>query len=435
MKIIRSDKISISRRRFLKASAAAGLFAGMPTIVPSSVLGKDAPSNRIVAACIGVGAQGGNNLKNFLGAQGVQIAAVCDCDRKHLENALHVAGLKTADGTKDFRQIIARDDVDVIINSTPDHWHTPISLAAVNAVKDVFCEKPLTLTIAEGRRLADAVDRYGRILQTGTQQRSDRYFRQAVECVWNGRLGRLERIVIEIPSNGVANPTDWKPQPVPDGFDYDLWLGPAPWTPYTPQRCHFNFRFITDYSGGQMTNWGSHHLDIAQWAMGMDASGPVCIEGRGQIPSDGLFNTPDHLEICYTYADGVQVICKTGEPSKRGYSGLITFEGTDGWLAVSRGMIEASNPQILNEPLGAGEKHAVRSDDHVRDFLDAVRTRRKPICDAQIGHRSSTICHLGVMAIQLARPLQWNPAAECFVDDAAANRLLDRPARPLRSDS
>lgn len=431
---MQSNKKSISRRCFLTASAAAGLFAGMPTIVPSRVLGKDAPSNRIVVACIGLGGQGTQNLRAFMNATGVQVAAVCDCDRRHLEAGLSIAGLKAADGTMDFRTLIARDDIDVIVNSTPDHWHVPISLAAVNAGKDVFCEKPLTLTIAEGRRLADAADRYGRILQTGTQQRSDRYFRQAVECVWNQRLGRLKRIEIEIPANGVPNPIDWKPQPVPEGFDYAMWLGSAPWAPYTKQRCHWYFRFISDYSGGQMTNWGSHHLDIAQWALQTDHSGPVHIEGRGEIPADGLFDTPDHMEVVYTYADGVQVICRTGEPSRRGYSGLMTFTGTDGWLEVTRGMIEASNPQILYEPLGANEKRAVRSDDHTRDFLDAVKTRRKPMCDAHVGHRSSTICHLGVMAIQLARPLRWDPAAECFVEDAAANRLLDRPARSWQSD-
>jgi predicted dehydrogenase len=416
----------MSRRGFLKGSAAAaGLCFGMPTVVPGRVLGAAAPSNRLTVACVGVGSQGLYNLRNFLHRDNTQLVAVCDCDKNHLKTGLAEAGLDAAAGYSDFREVLARGDVDIVVNCTPDHWHAPISLAAVTAGMDVYCEKPLTLTIAEGRRLADAVRRYGRVLQNGSQQRSDARFHQAAERVRNRHIGRLERVFIEIPANSRSNPLNWTPEPVPDVLDYEQWLGPAPYAPYTPQRCHYSFRFITDYSGGQMTNWGAHHLDIVQWAMGMDDSGPVRIEGQGEIPPQGLFDTADNVRIQYTYADGVSVECRTTPTG----SGRIRFEGANGWIEVAREYLRTSDPALLRAGLGPDDERLYRSRHHLQNFLDCVRSRREPIAGAEIGHRTATVCHLGNIAVRCGRPLRWDPAAERFMDDDAANRLVERTPR------
>lgn len=420
----------ISRRGFLRHSAAAaGLCFGVPMVLPLRLFGADAPSNRIAVACIGVGGQGVYNLRNFLHRDHTQIVAVCDCDKKHLQAGLETAGLDASAGTTDFRTLLDRQDIDAFVVCTPDHWHVPISLAAVVSGKDVYCEKPLTLTIGEGRRLADAVRRYGRVLQNGSQQRSEVRFHQAAEIVRNERIGRLERVFVSIPATNRPNPINWKAEPVPEELDYDMWLGQAPYAPYTPQRCHYSFRFITDYSGGQMTNWGAHHLDIVQWAMGTDASGPVRIEGTGEIPADGLFDTADNVRLQYTYANGVQVQCTTGDIAGGAYSGWIRFEGADGWIQVAREYLNASRPDILRAAPGPDDQRLYRSRNHVQDFLDCVRSRQEPIVGAEVGHRSATVCHLGNIAMAAGRPLRWDPAAERFTDDNAANRLLDRTPR------
>jgi predicted dehydrogenase len=416
----------LSRRGFLKGSAAAaGLCFGIPTIVPAHVLGVEAPSNKITVACIGLGGQGLYNLRGFLHRDDTRIIAVCDCDKTHLRQGLETAKLNADAGYTDFRQVLARSDIDVVVNCTPDHWHVPISIAAAKAGKDIYCEKPLTLTIAEGRRLVKAVRQYGRILQNGSQQRSDARFHQAAELIRNGRIGRLKQVFVEIPANNRPNPTQWQLEPVPEEFDYELWLGPAPWAPYTRQRCHYSFRFISDYSGGQMTNWGAHHLDIVQWALGMDGSGPVRIEGEGKIPQNGLFDTADNVRIQYTYADGVRVQCRTSDVG----SGRIRFEGSEGWLEVAREYLKVSDTALLRDPLGPDDIRLYSSRDHGRDFLNCVKSRREPIADVEIGHRSATVCHLGNIAIKLARPLRWNPEAEQFMDDESADRMLNRTAR------
>ena len=230
---------------------------------------------------------------------------------------------------------------------------------------------------------------------------------------------------VDIPANSRPNPLNWTPKPVPDELDYDRWLGPAPYAPYTRERCHYSFRFITDYSGGQMTNWGAHHLDIVQWAMGMDASGPVRIEGQGDIPPQGLFDTADSVRIQYTYANGVTVECRTSAVG----SGGIRFEGSEGWIEAAREYLRASDPALLRAGLRPDDERLCRSRNHVQNFLECVRSRQKPIAGAEVGHRSATVCHLGNIAIRVGRPLGWDPAAERFVDDAAANRLLERTPR------
>ena len=388
-----------------------------PAIVPSSIFGANAPGNRITIGCIGTGGMGTGNLRGFKSRPDSEVIAVCDVDTNHRETARQIAGLDKKSSYNDFRQLLARDDIDAVVVCTPDHWHVPISIAAAKAGKDIYCEKPLTLSISGGRSLADMVKRYGRILQTGSKQRSDDRFRLACELVRNGRIGKLKTIKVEIPGNNRENPLTWQVMPVPKGFDYDMWLGPAQFQPYTETRCFYTFRFIADYSGGQMTNWGAHYLDIAQWAMDADDSGPVEIKGAGELPKNGLFNTALKYDIEYTYKNGVKLTCKTGNTG-------IWFEGTEGWIYVDRGKIETGPKSIRSSGIRPDEIHLYRSKNHKQNFLDCIKSRKKPIADAETGHRSSTVCHLGNLALLLKRKLRWDPEKECFINDSEANKLL-----------
>ncbi len=416
--------VGINRRRFLAGSAAVGAgLVGVPAIVPSSVFGMFAPSERITLGSIGTGGMGQGNMRGFMGKKDCQVVAICDVDRAHREAANNAAKLPASSLYNDFREVIAREDVDAVCVSTPDHWHTVPSIAAVKAGKDVYCEKPLTLTIAEGRALASAVKRYGRVLQTGSQQRSDARFRQACELVRNGHIGKLRKVEVDIPGNNRENPLDWKPEAVPEGFDYDLWLGPAPMRPYTKMRCHYTFRFILEYSGGQMTNWGAHYLDIGQWGIGADDTGPVKIAGKGEFPTGGLFTTATKANITYTFADGVEMTLR--QPG----GGNTKFIGTDGWVSVNRGRIETEPKSLASHVTGADEVHLYKSSDHKQDFLNCIRTRTQPICNAEVGHRSASLCHLGNIAMLLDREVRWDPKAERFVGDDEADEMVSRVMR------
>jgi predicted dehydrogenase len=414
---------TISRREFLKNSAfAAGTILAIPSIVPSSVLGADAPSNRIAIGCIGLGAKGTSNMKEFSSKPGTRIIAICDVDANHLETAGQAIGLESKFCYKDFRQLLDRDDIDAVVVSTPDHWHVPVSIAAIRAGKDVYCEKPLTLTIAEGRTLVNEVRHYGRVLQTGSQQRSSDNFRFACELVRNGRISKVHTVRVNILGNNRTCEPTWTPEPVPENFDYDLWLGPALWAPYHHQRCHYEFRFILDYSGGQPTNWGAHHLDIAQWGLGMDNTGPIEIMAQGEFPTTGLFTTTTKVYFEAMYANGVKLICQTGGSN-------IKFEGVDGWVEVSREGLNTQPESLKKEIIGPNEIHLYKSQNHIQDFLDCVRSRKQPIADVEIGHRTATLCHLGNIAMLLGRRLRWDPQRERFIEDSSANRMLARSMR------
>ena len=420
---------TITRRQFMKAAGAAG-----PYVITSAALGaggRPAPSNRVVMGCIGIGGMGTGNLKSFLHSSDVHMAAVCDVDSKRREAARKsVDGHYAKRGKKgaykgcaaynDLRELIAREDIDAVAISTPDHWHVLPAIAAAKAGKDVYVEKPLTLTIAEGRALSDTVLRYGRVCQVGSQQRSEWRFRFACELVRNGRIGKLHTIRTGLPKGRTIRPQ--KPQPVPEGFDYDMWLGQAPWEPYTPKRCHYNFRFIRDYSGGQVTNWGSHHNDIAQWGNGAERAGPVEIEGKGEFPRDGLYNVVLGFQFTCTYANGVKLICTTK-------SGGVRFEGSDGWVYVNRGRIDAHPKSLLTSVIRPNEIHLYESRSHKRNFLDCVKTRAETVAPAEIGHRSASVCHLGNIAMLLGRKVKWNPECERFVNDPEADRMISRPMR------
>jgi predicted dehydrogenase len=432
--------MNLSRRRFLHdlAGATAGL-----TVLRSLRAAEIRPpaSERIALGFIGLGDHGvGVNLRTFLGQPDAQVVALCDVDAGRLRQAAELVSAQYGQGdpagtakglftTQDWREVVAREDVDAVVISTPDHWHVLPAVAAARGGKDVFCEKPLTLTVHEGRVLSDTMRRSGRVFQTASENRSMVSFHRAAELVRNGRIGRLLHIRTELPGGrGISGApgSNHAPEPVPPGFDFDLWLGQAPEAYYTPARCHFNFRWILDYSGGMLTDWGAHLNDIAQWGNDSELTGPVSVDGRGYFPPDGLYNTATQWEIAYEYANGVTLVCASGTPS-------IRFEGTDGWLEVPNwgAPLQASRPELLTEPILPGETRLrTNRGREQREFLDCIRTRRPTYAPAEIGHRTITISHLGNIAMLLGRKLRWDPAAERFATDDQANRMLSRTMRP-----
>jgi predicted dehydrogenase len=292
---------------------------------------------------------------------------------------------------------------------------------ACAAGKDVYCEKPLSLTVADGRAMAGAARRWGTVFQTGTQQRSDARFRHACELVRNGRLGKLQSVHVVL---GEGPTSEWQADAAPPAhLDWDAWLGPAPWVPYNEKRCHYTFRWFYDYSGGKLTDWGAHHLDIVQWALGTEQSGPVAVEARGVWPVTNFFETAVDFEVDYAYANGVTV-----HATGKGENG-ITFQGADGEVFVSRSAIHARPQEILDTPVGGDRIVLEASNDHHGNWLSCIRSRRRPISDVEVGHRSASVCHIGNIAMLLGRPLRWDPAAERFEGDEAANRMLRKPTR------
>jgi len=440
------QKKSINRRRFLKHSMAAAVgVAGFPYFVPSSALGKAgrvAPSSRITIGCIGTGriAQT-DDMRGILGFDEAQIVAVCDLDSNRMKDAKKLVeeryAKKSNTGSykgcamhKDFRDLVARKDIDAVTVCTPDHWHALTAIAAAKAGKDIFLQKPLTLTIEEGRVLSDTVRRYGCIFQVGSQQRSDRQFRFACELVRNGRIGELRTVKVGLPGDPATGPEP--PMPIPENLDYDMWLGPAPWAAYTEKRVHPQTGYgrpgwlrILDYGAGMITGWGSHHNDIAQWGMGTEYTGPVEVEAEAEFPKDGLWDVHGVFRIEYTYASGVKVICADNKRNKQG----VVFEGTEGWVYVKRGQLDAHPKSLLTSEIGPNEIHLYKSDNHKKNFLDCIKSRTETVAPVEIGHRSCTICLLGRIAMRLGRKLKWDPERERFTNDEEANRLISRPMR------
>jgi len=420
-------KMAVSRRGFLKGAAALAL-AG-PYMITSQALGAGstpAAGNRLTMAHIGIGNQGSGHFGSMLGNSQAQILAVSDVrkwvrDRcqKAVEDryaqARAAGEYKGCAAYNDFRDVAARTDIDAVVVAVPDHWHALVAIAMVESGKDVYCEKPLALTIRQARAMARAVRRYGRVFQTGSQQRSGGEFRKACELVRNGRIGKVVSVNVNV--GGPSTERHYPEQPVPPGMDWDMWLGPAPWAPYNEERCSGNYgggwRMVRDYSGGMMTDWGAHHFDIAQWGLGMDESGPVEI-----TPPDGK----DVKRLTYKYASGVTVYHGGGG---RG----IVFNGTDGKIEVDRGYFKSYPDEIGQQPLGPGDVRLYASNDHMGDWLKCVKTRKRPICDVEVGCRSVSVCHLGNIAYWLGRPLKWDPAKEEIIGDPEASRWLDRPMR------
>jgi predicted dehydrogenase len=415
----------ISRRQFVQAGTTA---IAAPYFIPSRVLGADAPSKQITVGFIGTGDHGtGWNLRRYVGFRDARVLVVCDVDSDRMRRAKEIVDEQYLNHdcatTKDFRDVLARKDIDAVMISTPDHWHTLISVMAVRAGKDVQCEKP-TLTIDEGKILIEAVRKNDRVFQTSTEDRAVPVYHRMAELVRNGRIGKLQKIEVILPKQPNV-PGDPTPQPVPPGLDWDMWLGPAPYAPYTKDRVHFNFRWIWDYSGGIICDWGAHLFDTAQWANDTERSGPVEIEGVGTHWEGGLYNTVKEYDVTYGYANGVVMTCKPGNPS-------IKFIGSDGWVGNRGwlGKVEASSKEILESKIGPNEIHLYTNPagEH-RDFLDCVKSRKDPYFPVDIGHRVSTVCHLANIAIRLGRKLKWDPNAERFDQDDQANAMMSRPMR------
>jgi predicted dehydrogenase len=422
---------NLSRRSFLfKGAAAVGAAAAWPAIVPSTVLGAAAPSNRITMGMIGMGLQMGGHFQGMLNRRGVQVLAVCDVDRTKRENAKSRAErayadqsgsgtYKGCDAYLDYEELCARPDIDAVVIVTPDHWHALCSLAAIKAGKDVFCQKPMTLTIREGRLMSEACKQYGTIFQVGSQQRSERAFRKACEIVRNGWIGKVHTIYTQL--GQFAPPTTLPEQPIPDGFDYDRWLGPTPWYPYNAERVKGDYgggwRRFWEYGSRKNGDWGAHHFDIIQWALGMDNSGPVKFIPKGW----GGYQHQTHY-----YADGTKVV--RDHPTTGGH--MIQFIGTEGEVMVSRGdRLDTKPVELANAPLLPSEIHLYESRDHDGNWLEGIRTRKETICPVEIGHRTATICHLSGIAERLGRPIKWDPIDEKILDDPAAERWYDRPRR------
>ena len=424
--------MNVTRRGFMKtAGVAAGAMTAFPTIIPSTVLGQNAPSKVLTVACVGVGGMGLSHITQMLDRETVRIVAVADVDAFHQKRAAQIInkkyGTQDCRMTGDFREVTRAKDVDLITVATPDNWHALTAIDAIRNGKDVFVEKPLTLTIREGQVLVETLRKHKRIGQTGTMQRSSEGFHRAAELIRNGRLGKIKHIDVLIPANNRYVGATWKPEAVPEGLDYDFWLGPAPYAPYTSQRTHYQFRYILDYAGGQTTNWGAHYLDIAQWALGMDDSGPVEVDGHGVYPSSGLFTAPTRVDVRYTYANGVTMRMRTRTDGV--YDGNIIFYGEKGVLDVSRSKQKSNPESILKEKIGDSEVHLYKSRDHFGNWIDCVKSREWPVSDLAIGHKTTNLCNIGNIVMQLQRKLTWDPVKECFAGDAMANRMLTRSMR------
>lgn len=418
----------LNRREFLAGTAVA---VAAPTVF--SLPARAAPSKRITVGLIGCGGMGNANMRGFLGHDDVQLVAVCDPDRgrrltskdvveRHYAAATRSGTYRGCVDYNDFRDLLARDDIDAVIVGSPDHWHALHVTHAARAGKDVYGEKPLSLTVAEGRAMSDAVARYGRVFQTGSQQRSDARFRHAVTLVRNGRIGRIRTITCTLPAGATTG--NHPARPIPAGFDYDLWLGPAPWAPYCDSRTHYVFRHILDYSGGKLTDWGAHHIDIAQWSLGRQESGPVKISGTGEFPEDGLWNAPVRYEVRAEYDDGVELKVRS-HPQQTG----VEIVGDEGRIFVKRGRIETDPTRLVDETFSPSEIQLPPSDNHHRNFLDCVRSRRTPVAPIEHAHRTITIAHLGNIAMRLGREIRWDPATETIAGDDTATRMLSRGMR------
>jgi predicted dehydrogenase len=416
----------LSRREFITRGAATASFAVAVRELPAQQqepLPRQSANERIRIGMIGVGNQGKSNQRAHLR----NTVAVCEVDRTRL-NAARDAVQKANGGTcaaySDYRRLLDDRNVDAVVITVPDHWHALIAINACQAGKHVYCEKPLTLAVAEGRAMVRAARRHNVILQTGSQQRSDDRFRQACELVRNGKLGQIRTIRVGLPAVNFAGPAVADSNP-PEELDYNFWLGPAPQRPYNVKHVHYNFRFFWDYSGGQQTNFGAHHLDIVQWALGMDESGPSAVEGTANFHAQGWYEVPQTSTLTYTYPNDVRVIVGQGDGTRGG----VRFEGTNGALFVDRGRIIGEPAELLRATFGERDVRLPVSRNHHQNWLESIRANRRPICDVEVGHRSATVCHLGNIALRTGRRLRWDPAAEAVLGDDEQQRMLARPYR------
>jgi predicted dehydrogenase len=423
-----------NRRNFIKRVGAASVGVSLfPTIVQASALGRNghiSPSDKINVILVGCGGMGRANLNGFLNFDEVQAVAVCDVDENQSAIAKKMVDEKYGNTDcrvySDFREILEKEKVDAAILALPDHWHALIAIAVANKGIDIYGEKPLARSIVEGRAIVDAAHKNNIVWQMGSWQRSVSHFHQAAELVRNGRIGKIDYVEVGLPDGGIniGNPPA---QPVPKGMDWDMWLGPAPKVPYRGVR-HGQWRWIMDYSGGQMTDWAGHHIDIAHWGLNFDRTGPVEIEGSGRANNNGIYNVPVEYDFNCLYGNGLKMRVANQSKLKSGMGTL--WKGTDGWIHVSRGGIKASDENILKEKIGANETLLYKSNNHNQNFLECIQSRKETITPVESGHRSISVGLLGEIAMLTEQKLYWDPIAEKFTDNNVyATRLLKKPYR------
>jgi predicted dehydrogenase len=452
---------AINRRDFISSTAKGAIastlmVSGFPTIVPASVFGKNAPSNRINIAALGTGRiSRDHDMPGVWKYDHARIIAVCDLDSKRVNDAKKLVNDyyskkqgKAYDGVKtyeDYREALQNKDVDAVLISTPDHWHSLMAIHAVEAGKDVYMQKPASLTIADGRAVSNAVHRTGRILQIGSQQRSSPQFRYAAELVRNGRIGDLHTVEVGLPGDPAG---DEEPEmPIPSNLNYEMWLGPTPYVYYTEKRVHPQEGYgrpgwlrCEQFGAGMITGWGSHHIDCAHWAMDTEYTGPIEISGHAEFPKSGLWDVHGIFRTEGVYENGVKMIVTNELPNG------IKFIGSKGWIFVTRGnysvtasdpvekqasskALTASDPKIITSKIGPDEIHLYESSDHHGNWLDSVRSRKPPIAPIEVGHRSCSTCLLHHIVMKLGRKVKWDPARERFINDDEANSMLSRPQR------
>jgi predicted dehydrogenase len=415
----------VSRREFLAAGGAA---AAAPYVISARVLGAEGqpPANSRINVCaIGIKNRGRGIMGGCLGDARTRVVAICDVDRSVRDSGVaavtkHYGGDPGVKGYNDFREVMARPDIDAVLIATPDHSHAMLSIAAMKAGKDVYIEKPMTYSILEGRVMADTAKRLGRVVQVGSQHQSGAGLARMAELVQNGRIGKVLTAYTSVACSRPNSPKPPSPQPVPDGFDYDLWVGPAPWSAYDPARCHYNFRFVRDFGTGEMGNWGGHSFSAVNLVLGKEDTGPVEVRAlAGERHASGVHDAWRNFRLEFVFADGVRLLVNTG--------GGLKVVGDKGWISSASGGEPAS---MLRSTIGAGEIQIRRAQGgHMGDFIHCILTRQTPTAPVEAGHRAASLCHLGNIALDLGRPLKYDPVKEEFPGDEAANRLRWRPWR------
>jgi len=423
-----------NRRKFIKkaAGSALGILAA-PMIIPGTALGKNgsvAPSNRIVIGGIGLGAMGSGNTRNFLNKNEVQYVAICDVDSERRDKAVSLVNgnYKNNDcrSYADYREFLEKEKLDAVTIALPDHWHALVSVAAANKGLDIYGEKPLARSIKEARAIANAVEKNKVIWQTGSWQRSVENFHRGAELVINGRVGNVTHVEVGLPDG--RQPIGTPPaMEVPNELDWNMWLGPAPLVPYRGVS-HWDWRWILDYSGGQLTDWAGHHIDIAHWGLGYDRTGPISVQGEGVYPREGIFDVPVEYDFTCEYQSGVTM--RVANRSRLTHGMGTVWYGDKGWIHVNRGdVIKASDPKILEENIGPEETRLYKSTDHHQNFLDCIKTREETITPAEVALRSISVGLIGEIAMLTGQKLAWDPDKEEFTNSVHANRMLMRPYR------